>query len=287
MDPRLAELLSQAPPYPRRIVCMTEETTEVLYRIGAAELVVGVSGFTVRPKEARQKPKISTFLDANFKAILALKPDLVLGFSDLQAVVARELIQRGVPVVVFNQRSVAEILQTVRVVGALVGRAEATFALAAELEAHLARHADAASARPCRPRVFFEEWHDPLIAGIRWCSELIEIAGGDDVCRESRQAHAATGRIYDPSEIARRNPDVVVASWCGKKAKRALMVARPGWAGMSAVENGQLYELKSSVILQPGIAALTEGIDDLAEILSAVARGQRLSTKSASLTPLR
>lgn len=258
---------------------MTEETTEILYRIGAAELVVGVSGFTVRPKEARKKPKISTFLDANYEAILALRPDLVLGFSDLQAELGRELCKRGVPVVLFNQRSVAEILQTVRVIGGLVGRAEATEALAARLEDQLVEHAEAAAALPFRPRVFFEEWHEPLISGIRWCSEIVEIVGGEDVCSESRSQKAATGRIYDPAEIARRNPDVVIASWCGKQAKKELIVGRPGWDRVSAVETGQLYEVRSSVILQPGVAALTEGANELAKIIAAVAHGQILPVR--------
>jgi iron complex transport system substrate-binding protein len=170
----LLETLLRAPRYPERIVCLTEETTETLYRIGAGDLVVGVSGFTVRPKEARRKPKVSSFLDANFDRILELKPDLVLGFSDLQADLARELALRGVPVYLFNQRSVAQILQVVRILGALVGRSDRGEALASELEANLERHARNAVALPRRPRVFFEEWNDPLISGIRWCSELVE-----------------------------------------------------------------------------------------------------------------
>lgn len=268
------ELLATAPPYPRRIVCLTEETTETLYRIGAGDLVVGISGYTVRPKEARKKPRVSTFLDADFPRILDLKPDLVLGFSDLQADLARELAKRGVPVMVFNQRSVAEILQTIRVVGALVGRAEAAEALARELEAGLGRIA--AEPLPRRPRVFFEEWPDPLISGIRWVSELVELAGGEDVCAESRRSHAAQGRIFDPAEVARRDPDVVVASWCGKKVKRDAIRARPGWADVKAVRDDQIYEIRSAVILQPGPAALTDGVAELRAILAAVARGDRL-----------
>lgn len=272
----LQELLSQAPPYPRRLVCMTEETTEILYRIGAGELVVGVSGYTVRPKEARKKPRVSSFLDANFERILDLKPDLVLGFSDLQADLGRELCKRGVPVYLFNQRSLAEILQTVRVVAALVGRAEAGEALARELSANLERHAERAAALPRRPRIFFEEWHEPLISGIRWCSELIEVVGGVDICAESRAHQAAQGRIYPPEEIARRDPEAVVASWCGRKAKPEKIRARPGWATVSAVVNDQLYEIKSTFILQPGPAALTDGVDQLAKIVAAVARGEHL-----------
>ena len=272
----LAALLRSAPRYPERIVCMTEETTEILYRIGAGNKVVGVSGFTVRPKEARKKPRISSFLDANFDRILELKPDLVLGFSDLQAELAKQLGLRGVPVYLFNQRSIAEILQTVRVVGALVGVKEPAEELARQLEANLERHARTASLLPRRPRVFFEEWNDPLISGIRWCSELIELVGGDDVCVESRRHGEAKGRTYDPAEVARRDPEVVIASWCGRKASREKIRARPGWSEVTAVRDDQLYEIKSSLILQPGPAALSDGVEELAEIVAAVARGETL-----------
>jgi iron complex transport system substrate-binding protein len=277
----LAALLSQSPPHPRRVVCLTEETTETLYRIGAGDLVVGVSGFTVRPPEARRKPRVSAFLSADGDAIAALRPDLVVGFSDLQAEVARDLVRRGIPVLVTNQRSVAEILQTVRLVTAAVGRAEAGEALAAELEAGLARVADAATALPRRPRVFFEEWPDPLIAGIRWVSELLELAGAEDVCAETRASHAAKGRIVAPEEVARRTPEAVVASWCGKKARREVIRARPGWADVPAVRDDQLYELRSAIILQPGPAALTDGVRALAGIVAAVARGERLPARRA------
>ncbi len=276
-----SELLSAAPPHPRRVVCLTEETTETLYRIGAGDLVVGVSGFTVRPPEARRKPRVSSFLSADAEAILALRPDLVVGFSDLQADIARDLVRRGVPVLVTNQRSVAEILQTIRLVTAAVGRAEAGAALADALSAGLSRLADAAAGLPRRPRAFFEEWPDPLIAGIRWVSELLELCGGEDVCAESRASHAAKGRIFEPAEVARRDPEVVIASWCGKKARREAIVARPGFAGTRAVRDDQLYEVKSAVILQPGPAALTDGAAQLAVILAAVARGERLPARRA------
>ncbi|RKH08304.1 cobalamin-binding protein [Corallococcus praedator] len=276
MNAQLSSLLSSAPRYPRRVVCMTEETTEVLYRIGAGELVVGVSGFTVRPPEARKKPRVSSFLDANFERILELKPDLVLGFSDLQADIGRELCKRGVPVYLFNQRSLAEILQTVRLTGALVGRAEAAEALAVELEKNLERHSDAAQSLPKRPRIFFEEWHEPLISGIRWCSELVEVVGGEDVCQESRASQGAKGRIFEPEEVARRNPEGVIASWCGRKAKRDKIASRPGWDRVQAVVDDQLYEVRSSYILQPGPAALTDGVDQLARIVAAIARGEKL-----------
>jgi iron complex transport system substrate-binding protein len=276
----LEALLAAAPPHPRRIVCLTEETTETLYRIGAGDLVVGVSGFTVRPPEARRKPRVSSFLAADFERILALRPDLVIGFSDLQADLARELARRGVPVLVTNQRSVAEILQTLRAVTAMVGRAEDGETLARTLEAHLAQVAELAAALPRRPRVFFEEWPDPLIAGIRWVSELLEIAGAEDVCAESRSSHAAQGRIYDPGEVARRDPEVVIASWCGRKARRERIVGRSGWDAVRAVRDDQLYEVKSALILQPGPAALTDGVGELSRIISAAARGDRLSARS-------
>lgn len=269
-------LLGAAPPWPERVVCMTEETTEILYTIGAGDRVVGVSAYTVRPPEAREKPTISAFLTAKIDEILELRPDLVLGFSDLQRDIAHELIRRGVPVYVFNQRSIAEILQTVRVVAALVGRADEGEALAQRLGENVARHAAAAAGLPCRPRVFFEEWPDPLISGIRWVSELVEVAGGDDVCAESRAEQAAQGRIFDPAEIARRAPEVVIASWCGKKASRETIAGRAGWADVPAVRDDQLYEVESTEILQPGPAALTDGLERLARIMAAVARGERL-----------
>lgn len=272
-------LLAGAPPHPRRVVCLTEETTETLYRIGAGDLVVGISGFTVRPPEARRKPKVSAFVSADADAILGLRPDLVVGFSDLQADVARDLIRRGVPVLVTNQRSVAEILQTLRLVTAAVGRAAAGETLAAELERDLEAVADAAAALPRRPRAFFEEWPDPLIAAIRWVSELLELAGAEDVCAESRGSQAARGRIFDPAEVARRDPEVVIASWCGKKAHREAIVARPGWDRVRAVQDDQLYEVPSSIILQPGPAALTDGVRALSRIVAAVARGERLAPR--------
>jgi iron complex transport system substrate-binding protein len=273
----LAALLASAPPHPRRVVCLTEETTETLYRIGAGDLVVGVSGFTVRPPEARRKPRVSAFLTADAEAILALRPDLVVGFSDLQADVARDLVKRGVPVLVTNQRSVAEILQTMRLVTAAVGRGEAGDALADALTAGLAEVADRAAALPRRPRAFFEEWPDPLISGIRWVSELLELSGADDVCVESRASHAAAGRIFPAEEVARRDPELVVASWCGKKARRRVIEARPGFAATTAVRDGRLYEVKSALILQPGPAALSDGARALARAVEATARGLPLA----------
>jgi iron complex transport system substrate-binding protein len=283
MDSKLAALLAAAPPTPRRVVCLTEETTETLYRIGAGELVVGVSGFTVRPPEARRKPRVSSFLSADAEKILALRPDVVIGFSDLQADIAADLARRGVPVFLMNQRSVAEILQAVRVTAGLVGRAEAGEELVRELTEALERVAEGAAALPRRPRAFFEEWPDPLIAGIRWVSELLELAGADDVCAESRVEKGARGRIFAAEEVARRDPELVIASWCGKKATRARIVGRPGWERVRAVVEDQLYEVKSAVILQPGPAALTDGVGELARIVAAVARGERLPAREGEL----
>ena len=255
------------PRYPSRIVCLTEETTETLYLLGEGERVVGVSGYTVRPPEARQKPKVSAFINARFDKIDALRPDLILAFSDLQADIARELIRRGYPVYVFNQRSVEEILQMIRVVGALVGRAGAGDALASRLEAGLDEIRRSAAEMRQRPRVFFEEWDAPLISGIRWVEELVEIAGGDPIFPELRDKALGKDRIVDPALVIERNPDVIVASWCGKAMKKRTIVERPGWHRISAVAADRIHEIKSTFILQPGPASLTEGVARLHAIL--------------------
>lgn len=257
----------RAEKYPERIVCLTEETTEVLYLLGEGDRVVGVSGYTVRPPEARQKPKVSAFINARFEKIEALRPDLVLAFSDLQADIARELIRRGYAVHVFNQRTIDEILQMVRIVGALVGRAEAAGALADRLAAGLDEVRARADAWPRRPRVFFEEWDDPLISGIRWVEELVEIAGGDPIFPELRDARLGKERIVDPAEVARRDPEIVVASWCGKAMRKRTILERPGWSAVSAVRNDRIYEIKSTYILQPGPASLTDGVKQLEAII--------------------
>jgi iron complex transport system substrate-binding protein len=255
--------------YPSRIVCLTEETTETLYRLGEGDRVVGVSGYTCRPPEARKKPKVSAFINARFDKIEALNPDLVLAFSDLQADIARELIRRGHAVYTFNQRSVAEILQMIRIVGGLVGRSDAGDALAAQLEAGLDDIRARAAGFPRRPRVFFEEWDEPLISGIRWVEELIEIAGGDPIFPELRDKPLGKDRIVDPALVIERNPDVIVASWCGKAMKKRTIVERSGWAGINAVRDDAIHEIKSTYILQPGPAALTDGVRQLHEILAA------------------
>jgi iron complex transport system substrate-binding protein len=255
------------PQYPSRIVCLTEETTETLYLLGEGDRIVGVSGYTCRPPEARKKPKVSAFINARFDKIDALKPDLVLAFSDLQADIARELIRRGYPVYTFNQRSVAEILQMIRIVGALVGRAEAGDALASRLEAGLDAIRERAAGFARRPRVFFEEWDAPLISGIRWVEELVEIAGGDPIFPELRDKALGKDRIVDPALVIERNPDVIVASWCGKAMKKRTIVERPGWDRIAAVRDDQIHEIKSTYILQPGPASLTEGVRRLHDIL--------------------
>ena len=258
-------------PYPQRIVCLTEETTETLYLLGEGDRVAGVSGYTVRPPEARHKPRVSAFINARFDKIEALHPDLILGFSDLQADIAAELIKRGYPVMVFNQRSVSEILQMIRVVGALVGRAERAETLVADLERGIAGVRARAAQLTVRPRVFFEEWDAPLISGIRWVEELVEIAGGETIFPELREAKLGKDRIVDPAEVARRAPDVIVASWCGKAVRKERIRARPGWQEVPAVRLDQIYEIKSALILQPGPAALTDGLRQLQDAIGAAA----------------
>jgi iron complex transport system substrate-binding protein len=254
-------------PYPQRIVCLTEETTETLYLLGQGDRIVGVSGYTVRPPEARSKPKVSAFINAKFDKIEALKPDLVLAFSDLQADLAAELVRRGLNVVVFNQRSVAEILQMMAMLGGLVGCQREAEQLTGRLTAGLERIREAASGFPRRPRVFFEEWDTPLISGIRWVEELVEIAGGTPIFPELAGASLAKNRIVDPAEVARRDPEVIFASWCGKKMKKATIVSRPGWHQVSAVRDDRIFEIKSTYILQPGPASLTEGVRLIHEVL--------------------
>jgi iron complex transport system substrate-binding protein len=254
--------------YPSRIVCLTEETTETLYLLGQGDRIVGVSGYTVRPIEARQKPKVSAFINAKFDKIESLQPDLALAFSDLQAELAAELVKRGIAVVTFNQRSVADILQMIRMLGGLVGCQREAEELADRLEADLDRIRDAASRFPVKLRTFFEEWDDPLISGIRWVEELIEVAGGAPIFPELSNGRLARDRIVDPAEVARRDPQVIVASWCGKKMKKATIVSRPGWDRVSAVRDDRIYEIKSTYILQPGPACLTDGVRQLHEIFS-------------------
>lgn len=254
--------------YPRRIVCLTEETTETLYLLGEQERIVGVSGYTVRPPEARLKPKISAFINAKFDKILALEPDLVFAFSDLQADIAAELIRRGVTVLTFNQRSIAEILEMILTVGRIVGGEVKAGALVASLQCELDAVHKSAGAFTRRPRVLFEEWYDPLISGIRWVDELIELAGGDCVFPNLRNHQAAKDRIVNPSDVIDRDPEVIIGSWCGRAVKKEWIRKRDGWDRISAIRNNHIYEVKSAFILQPGPAALTEGLRQLHAIVA-------------------
>jgi iron complex transport system substrate-binding protein len=271
--------------HPHRIVCLTEETTETLYLLGEQRRIVGISGFTVRPPQARkEKPRVSAFTSANVGKILALRPDLVLGFSDLQGGIAAQLIGHGLSVHIFNQRSVEEILQMICVLGGMVGCEAKAAALAAELRAGLARIHAAARALPRRPRVYFEEWDVPQISGIRWVSELVELAGGIECFPELACQSLGKNRIIaDPLEVVRRAPDIIFGSWCGKRFKASAVAAREGWSGVPAVRDGALHEIKSCIILQPGPAALTDGVRRLHEIIAAWARADyAVSNRSAS-----
>jgi len=261
----------QVAEFPRRIVCLTYETAETLYLLGEQDRIVGVSGYTTRPPEARRKPRVSAFRNAKFDAILDLKPDLVLTFSDVQAEITRDLVLRGATVLNFNQRSIREILEMIGVLARIVGRAGAGAALVKSIGRGLEEIARAASAFPRRPRVYFEEWNDPLISGIEWVEELIEIAGGTAIFPELRGRGKAKDRVVDASEVAARDPEVILASWCGRKVNVAQIAARPGWAQTSAVRNGHVYEIKSAIILQPGPASLTEGVRQMHAILAHVA----------------
>ena len=255
--------------FPSRIICLTEETTETLYLLGAEDRIVGISGFTVRPPRARrEKPKVSAFLSAKTDKIMALEPDLVLGFSDLQADVANDLIKHGLNVVIFNQRSVQEILDMMLTLSGMLGMAERGAALIAKLETGLQAVRSAGKALTRRPRVYFEEWDDPMISAIRWVSELIEYAGGEDCFPELSQSAGATGRIVaDPAEVIKRSPDIIIGSWCGKRFSARRVAERPGWHAIPAVANEQLHEIKSAYILQPGPAALTDGVKQLHDIM--------------------
>ena len=256
--------------YPERIVCLTEEPTEVLYALGEDQRIVGISGFTVRPPRARQeKPRVSAFTSAKVDQILALRPDLAIGFSDMQADIAQALIRSGVEVWISNHRSVDGIVGYVRRLGAMVGAERKARLYADELQARIDRVRLAGSRLARRPRVYFEEWDDPPISAIRWVSELIGIAGGDDIFPERAAASLGRDRIVaDPSEVVAHAPDVIFGSWCGKKFRPEKVAARPGWAEIPAVRDGELHEIKSPLILQPGPAALTDGLDALHAIIS-------------------
>jgi iron complex transport system substrate-binding protein len=253
---------------PERIVCLTEETVETLYLLGEERRIAGVSGYAVRPARVRrEKPRVSAFISADFEKILALEPDLVLTFSDLQADIAAELIRRNVAVHAFNQRDIAGIVDMIRTLGALVGAAGKADALVATLERRLTQARNRAAALERRPRVYFEEWDEPMISGIRWVAELIDIAGGVDVFPALSRRKNAKDRIVSADELIAAKPDIIVGSWCGKKFVPAKVAARPGFADVPAVRDNFVREIKSPLILQPGPAALTDGLDALAAII--------------------
>lgn len=260
--------------YPRRIVCLTEEPTEVLYALGEQDRIVGISGFTVRPPEARRdKPKVSAFISAKIDRILALQPDLAIGFSDIQADIAQALIRAGVEVWIANHRSVDGILGYIRRLGGMVGASERSEAYARQAEAHIAAIRAAAALLPFRPKVYFEEWDEPPISAIQWVAELVRIAGGDDIFPELAAESLGKARILaDADEVVRRAPDLIIGSWCGKKFRAGQVGARPGWAAIPAVRNGHVHEIKSPIILQPGPAALFDGLSELHRLIAHASR---------------
>ena len=252
--------------FPKRIVCLTAETAEIVYALGAGERVMGVPGTAERPPEVREKPKVGGFTTFRLDKILALTPDLVLSFSDLQQDIVRDLVGAGVPLFATNQRSFDDILQTILMIGGLIGREAEAQALIQDMQDEVRQIREFSSIWPDRPRVYFEEWHEPLIAGIRWVSELIEIAGGNDVFPELREKAAASGRVVDPDEVVRRDPQIIVASWCGKKLEPEQIRSRPGWDRVSAVNENRIYELDGADILAPGPSVMV-GLRRLHEIV--------------------
>jgi iron complex transport system substrate-binding protein len=259
--------------FPSRIVCLSDEASELLYLLGEEDRIVGVSGFSRRPPEVRSKPRVSTFRDANFEAIEKLDPDLVITYSDVQADITKEAIHRGLPVLNFNQRSVTEIFEFIELMARMVNQPQRGRELIAAYQAELDNIAQTAAGFRWRPRVYFEEWNEPLISGIEWVEELMELAGGEPIFPDLRKARKAKDRIVQPEQIIEQNPDVIIASWCGMKVDTNAICSRPGWDAITAVRNGHVYEVPSSLILQPGPAALTEGIEGLHRILIAVTSG--------------
>lgn len=266
----MSKIRSSTDHYPQRIVCLTEEPTEVLYALGEEHRIVGISGFTVRPPRARkEKPKVSAFTSAKIEEILKLEPDFVVGFSDIQADIARELIKAGVEVWISNHRSVDGILAYIRRLGAMVGAAEKADAYARKAEEQIERIQVQAAQFARRPKVYFEEWDDPLITGIRWVAELVRIAGGEDVFPQMSGESLAKHRILaDPNEVVRAAPDIILGSWCGKRFRPERVAAREGWDAIPAVRDGELFEIKSPIILQPGPAALFDGLEAMHGIFS-------------------
>lgn len=269
-------MISLRPSLPKRLVCLTEETTETLYALGADDLIVGVSGFTVRPKHARkEKPTVSTYLDANIQKITELQPDVVLAWSDMQADICSQLVRAGIEVVCFNHRSVEGILSMIMRLGTLVGKTAEAELYVQQLITQLSHYAERGAQRSRRPRVYFEEWYDPLITGICWVSELIELCGGDDVFAEHRVFPDAKRRILaNPTDVVQRAPDIMLASWCGKMFKPERVRTREGWGDIPAIRTNCMEEIHSAIILQPGPAALTDGVQRIMEIFDAWERGE-------------
>lgn len=259
-------------PFPQRIVCLTAETTEIVFALGAGDRVVGVSGAASRPAEARQKPRIGGFTTFRLDRILALEPDLVLAFSDLQADVVRDLVRAGIPVLALNQRSLAGVFQAVLVIGGALGKTAEARGLVSDMQDEIRQIREFSSVWPARPRVYFEEWGDPPIAGIRWVSELIEIAGGQDIFPELRERPDARGRVVDPAEVVRRTPAIIVASWCGKPVDLGAIRNRPGWDALEAVRAGRVYAVPSADVLSPG-PSLLRGLRTLHDIVQAFVAG--------------
>ena len=254
--------------FPRRIVCLTSETTEIAFRLGAGDRVVGVPGTARRPEAARERARVGGFTSFRVDRILALEPDLVLAFSDLQRDVVRELIDAGISVLCTNQRSFDDVLRAILLIGGALGCEPGARELIADMRDEVKQIREYSSVWPDRPRVYFEEWHDPLIAGIRWVSEIIEIAGGRDVFAELRAQPGARGRVVEPGEVVRRDPQIILASWCGKPVDTAAIAARPGWEGIAAVEAGQIHELDGADVLSPG-PSLMVGLRRIHEIIQA------------------
>ncbi len=268
---RVLHLLpEQSAEFPRRIVCLTDETVETLYLLGEQDRIVGVTGYATRPPEVRTKPRVSAFSSAKFDAILGLKPDLVLAFSDVQAEITRELVSLGVTVLNFNQRTIAGIIDMICALARLVGKPSEGEALVESFTRGLDEIAEAARQFPRRPRVYFEEWNEPLISGIGWVEELIEIAGGAPIFPELRRCGKAKDRVVNPAEVLARDPEVILASWCGRKVNKEKIASRPGWTAIRAVLDSHIYEIKSAIILQPGPAALTDGVRRIHSILGRV-----------------